>query len=519
MAPAIFLSVAAFLLNIVVSRIITKQREQIAALKAFGYGNREVGFHYLNLVMIIAIAGMVLGTLFGIWMARNLTELYQEFYKFPLLQMRINRPAILWALLLATAATLVGTYLAVRKAVMLPPAEAMRPESPPVFRPTIIERLLPTGLLPAELRMVIRNVQRKPFKSAAAMTGIAMSVAVLILGSFSLDSLDYLIDFQFRQAQRQDVTVGFVEPATASVMYEVSQLDGVLDSETVRSIAARIRCGHRSRRVGISGLQSEPRLFRLLDADEKVVQIPEHGIMLNSKLAETLHCQLGDFVTLEILEAARPIVDVQVSAIVNEFGGMNAYMNKSQLHQLLHESPVASGAFLRVDANAMEHVYHQLESRPGVASVTIKDAAIASFMDTIAENMLTMRTFNILFAVVIAIGVVYNTARISLSEQSRDLATMRVIGFTEREVATILLGEIGLFTLLALPLGCLLGYLLAWGMILGLATENYRIPLVVSGSTYAFACAIVITATFFSGMIVQRGLATLDLVSVLKTQE
>ena len=517
--PAIFLLVAAFLLNIVITRIITKQREQIAALKAFGYSNSEVGFHYLNLVMIISISGMVVGTLFGIWMAVNLTEMYQEFYKFPLLTTQINQAAVLWALLLTTAVALLATWLAVRKAVALPPAEAMRPEPPPTFRPTIIEKIIPTQWLPSALRMVIRNVQRKPFKSGASILGISMSIAVLIVGAFSLDSLDYLIDFQFRKAQRQDLTVGFVEPATSSVIYELSHLDGVQDSETMRAVASRIHFQHRFRRIGITGLEPDPDLFRLLDSKENVVKIPEHGIMLNSKLAEILGCEKGDLVTVEVLENERPTVELEVTAIVDEFGGTNAYMRKSQVHHMLHESAVASGAFLKVDANKLEDIYLELESRPGIGSVSIKNAAIKSFMETIAKNMLTMRAFNIMFAVVIAIGVVYNSARISLSEQSRDLATMRVIGFTRHEVSSVLLGEIGLFTMLAIPVGCCIGYALAWFLVAGLATENYRIPLVVNNSTFAFACAVVIAATFASGFIVRRRINHLDLVVALKTRE
>ena len=519
LAPAIFLSVAAFLLNIVISRIISQQREQIAALKAFGYTNYEVGFHYLNLVLVISFTGTIVGTLFGFWMAKNLTEMYQEFYKFPLLAFQINEAAVMWALLLTTLAAVLGTWLAVRKAIHLPPAEAMRPEPPPSYRPTIVERFMPSGALPAELRMIIRNIERKPFKSTVSVIGISIAVAVLILGSFSLDSLDYLIDFQFRKAQRQDLTVTFVEPATASVMYEVSNLDGVLDSETIRSVATRIRFQHRSRRIGIMGLEPDPQLFRLLDENEKPVNVPDHGIMLNTKLAELLGAQLGDLITVEVLEDKRPVVQIEVTALVNEFGGLNAYMNKKQLHRLLQESEVASGAFLKVDSNYIDEVYQELESRPGVGSVSIKDAAIESFQETIAENMLTMRSFNILFAVVIAIGVVYNSARISLSEQSRDLATMRVIGFTRKEVSTVLLGEITLFTLIAIPLGWLIGYGLAAVLILGLDTENYRIPLVVSQNTFAFASWIVIAATVFSGLVVQRRISQLDLVSVLKTRE
>ncbi len=518
-APAIFLSVAAFLLNIVISRIISQQREQIAALKAFGYTNYEVGFHYLNMVLIISLTGSLVGILFGFWMAKNLTEIYQQFYKFPRLSFQINEAAVLQALLLTTLAAVVGTWLAVRKAIRLPPAEAMRPEPPPNYRPTIVEKWLPDQWLPQEVRMIIRNVERKPFKAVVSVTGIAMAVAVLILGSFSLDALNYLIDFQFRKAQRQDLMVSFVEPATASVMHELRQLDGVVESETIRSVASRIRFEHRSRRVGIMGLEDQPRLFRLLDDSERPVAIPEHGIMLNSKLADLLGARLGDVVTVEILEDKRPVLQVEVTAIVKEFGGINAYMKKHRIHQLLRESDVASGAFLKVDANRIESVFEQLKTRPGVASVEIKNAAIESFLETIAENMLTMRTFNILFAVVIAAGVVYNSARISLSEQSRDLATLRVIGFTRKEVSTILLGELALFTVIAIPAGWLAGYLLAAAMITGLDTENYRIPLVISRNTYGFASLVVIAATFLSGLVVQRRINQLDLVAVLKTRE
>ncbi len=518
-APVIFMSVAAFLLNIVVTRIVARQREQIAALKAFGYSNFEVGGHYLDLVLAIATAGMALGTVGGIWMATNLIEMYQEFYKFPVLTLKINHFAVFAALLLTTTIAVLGTWFAVAKAIRLPPAEAMRPETPPTFRLTWIEKILPTRWLPAALPMVVRNVQRKPFKSTASVVGISMAVAVLIVGSFSLDSLDYLIDFQFRKSQRQDITVGFVEPVTSSVVYEVDSLDGVLASETMRSVGARIHFAHRFRRIGVTGLVDDPQLFRLIDAHERPVSVPAHGIMLNSMLVKILGCRKGDIVKLEVLEGKRPVLDLEVTAIVDEYGGINAYISKEGLHRALNESAVASGAFLKVDANRLSALYRELELRPGVSTVSIKDAAIVSFKETIAENMMTMRSFNILFAVVIAIGVVYNSARISLSEQSRDLATMRVIGFTRGEVSAVLLGEIALFTCLALPLGCLSGYGLAWAMIQGLATENFRIPLIVDPSTFLFASLVVVGATVASGWIVQRRIGNLDLIAALKTRE
>ncbi len=519
MAPAIFLSVAAFLLNIVVSRMISQQREQIAALKAFGYSKIEVGLHYLNFVLIISLLGTMAVTALGFWMATGVTEMYQKFYKFPVLEFRIDWLAIGSVFLITTLAALIGTWVSVREAIRMPPAEAMRPLAPSSYRRTLLERMLPAELLSAELRMVIRNVARRPFKSWLSILGIGMAVAVMIIGSFSLDAVNYMMDFQFRKAQRQDLTVTFTEPATESVMHELKSLNGVLSSETMRSVAARIHFQNRWRRVGIMGIEPHPQLFRLLDTNERAVPVPEHGIMLNTKLAELLGAHLGDLLTVEVLEGLRPTLTIEVTAITEEYAGVNAYMNKQQLHAHLKESNVSSGAFLRADSNMIEPLFLDLESRPGVASVAIKSAVIDSFDATVAENILVMRSFIIMFATVIAIGVVYNSARIALSERSRDLATMRVMGFSQSEVSMVLLGEIALFTIAAIPLGWLIGYVLAAYMVSGLDTENYRIPLVISWNTILMASLVVIVATVLSSLIVLRRVKHLDLVGVLKTRE
>ncbi|MCM2374977.1 ABC transporter permease [Aporhodopirellula aestuarii] len=519
LAPAIFLGVAAFLLNIAISRIITQQREQIAALKAFGYSNFEIGAHYFNLVLVITMIGTVVGILVGFVLGDSMVGAYAAFYKFPSLDFTPDWFAVAIAFLMTTVASVVGTFFAVRSAVLLPPAEAMRPEPPPSYQPSLIERLLPRKTLSPEVRMVVRNITRRPVKASFSVLGISMAVAVMILGNFSLDAMNYMMYFQFRLAQRQDLSVTFVEPATESVMYEVQNLDGVLASETIRSVPTRIRFQNRSRRVGVMGVEPDAKLFRLLDADENPVRVPDFGIMLNTKLAKLLGVRIGDLVIVEVLEDKRPTLTMKVAALVEEYSGINAYMNKNRLHEALLESKVASGAFLKVDPNRIDTVFAELERRPGVGSVSIKDAAMKSFEKTVAENLMVMRSFIIVFAGVIAIGVVYNTARISLSERSRDLATMRVVGFTNGEVSIVLLGEIAAFTIAAIPLGWLIGYVLAGAVTAGLDTDNYRIPLVIARGTFVLASLVVIAATVMSAWVVQRRVTELDLIGVLKTRE
>ncbi|MEQ8787808.1 MAG: FtsX-like permease family protein [Pirellulaceae bacterium] len=518
-APAIFLSVATFLLNMVVSRVISLQREQIAALKAFGYRRWEVGLHYLKLVAAITLIGVALGVVAGSLLGRNLTEMYTTFYRFPLFSFHLDAGVAVLAVVVSVGAALLGTMTAVRRAVRLPPAEAMRPEPPAQYRPTFIERSGLGGFMPQTARMILRQLERSPLKSSLSSLGMALSVAVLILGSFSLDSIEYIMEFQFNLSQRYDLSLAFVEAAPGRVLHDVEHLPGVIDCEPFRSTPCRFRHGHHERRVAIMGLAPDSRLFRLLDREERQVEVPPEGLMLSEKLAELLHVTVGDLITVEVLEGQRPVRDVRVTALVAEFGGTNAYMNIDALRRLLREGDTASGVFLTVDADKLEALHGQIKESPRVAGVTVKTAALQSFRDTIAENLLRMRLFNIMFAGVIAFGVVYNSARISLSERSRELATLRVIGFTRGEISAILLGELAVLTVAAVPLGLVLGYLFGWLVTLGLDTEVYRIPLVINASTYAFAATVVMVAAFVSGLIVRERLDHLDLVAVLKSKE
>lgn len=518
-APLIFLGVAAYMLNVVVSRLIGTQREQIAALRAFGYRKWQVALHYLKLVLVIALLGVILGTFFGTVLGKNLTGMYARFYRFPVFAFYFDWASVAGGVLLSCTAAVLGTLASLRRAIKLPPAEAMRPEPPASFRPTIVERLGLGRLVPQITRMILRNMERRPLKTALSSLGIAMAVAVVILGSYTLDAVTYIMDFQFRIAQRQDVNVAFAQPLEPGAIHEVNRLQGVMKSEPFRAVPVRFESKHYKRRVGILGLQSQADLFRLLDVDENQVDVPDKGLLLSDKLAELLNVGVGDFVTVNVLEGDRPRRRVPVTALITEYNGTNAYMSQPALNRMMGEDLTISGAFLKVDQNKMEPLYQQLKQTPGVASVTIKSAAIKSFETTVAENILTMRFFNILFATVIAFGVVYNSARISLSEQSRELATMRVMGFTRGEASAVLLGELAILTSIAIPLGWLIGYGFAWIASLGLDTELYRIPLIINRSTFAFASIVVAVGAVISGLIVRRRIDRLNLVSVLKTKE
>jgi len=349
--------------------------------------------------------------------------------------------------------------------------------------------------------------------------GVALAVAVLILGSFSVDALDYILDVQFHFAQRQDVNVSFVEPRSRRALYELARLPGVIRCEALRTVPVRLRHENHARRLALVGLEHDASLQRLINDHVEPVMIPSQGLVLASKLAELLDVRPGDLVRVEVLEGTRPVRQVPVTALVSEFIGAGAYMDVRALNHLLREGPTISGGVMSTDAHLTEQLYNTLKHTPGVASVTVRKAAIRGFQETLAENMLRMRAFNIMFATIIAFGVVYNNARIALAERSRELASLRVMGFTRGEISAILLGELAVLVLVALPLGLALGFGFAAFASLMLDTDLYRIPLVVEPRTYAFAVVVVLVSAVLSGLVVRRKLDHLDLVAVLKSRE
>jgi len=516
--PGIFLGVSAFLLNIVLSRLIAVQREQIAALKALGYTNREIAAHYVSWAIAISLTGTVLGVLGGIWLGSSMTTLYNDFFRFPTLRYMLAPAIVIEGAAISLCAGALGAASAVRRAVRLPPAEAMRPEPPARHYLTWLDRVVPRRLAPPAVKMILRNLQRQPVRAGLSALGVAFAVAILIVGMFSLDAIEVLLDVQFNVAQRQDYTLAFIEPRSTRALQELAHLPGVFAVEPVRAVPARIRAGHLARQTAITGLMNGARLQRVIDSSLRPVPLPGDGLVLSRKLAEILRLRAGDTVQVEFLEGARPIRDIVVAALVDEYMGTSAYMEIAALQRFMQEGPRVSGATLLVDRGDPNELYRRMKATPAIAGVSSKRAAIDNFRDTIAQNMNVMIFFNVLFSSVIAFGVVYNAARISLSERSRELASLRVLGFTRAEISLILLGELAAILLIAVPAGLLLGYALAALVVLAFDTELYRFPLVVSVRTFAFAAVTTIAAALISGLVVRRLLDRLDLVAVLKTR-
>jgi len=517
--PVIFLGVAAFLLNVVITRMISTEREQIAVLKAFGYSNTAIGWHYLQLVLIITALGVLAGIFSGRWLGQGLSNMYMEFFYFPYLDYRVESSQLALAFLISVIAAIVGTLHAVYRAAQLPPAEAMRPEPPADYRESLLERSGIKRFLSQPSRMIIRHISRKPRKSLLTILGIAMAGAIMMVGSFWVDSIDYMLHVQYKLAQREDLTVMFTEPASRRAAYEISRLNGIAHTETFRTATVRIHFGHHQQRTVLQGFESNLQLHRVLDEHLKPVDLPKAGLVLSDYLAGLLGARIGDRVMVEVLSGRRQTLEVEVVATVKEMLGIPAYMHLDAMNRLLGEGDAINGVFLSVDKHLISQVYRELQKRPKVAGITISETALQSAYDTLGDTILIFTFIHTILASGIAFGVVYNSMRIAYSERSRELASLRVLGYSHAEVSYILLGEIALLTILAIPAGFVIGQGMCSVLATQMDSELYRIPMVIETSSYALSAAVVLVSAIISGLIIWNKLDKLDLVAVLKTRE
>jgi putative ABC transport system permease protein len=517
--PLVFLSVAAFMTNAVMSRQITLQREQIAMLKACGFSNRQIGWHYSKFALAVVVAGTVFGAIGGIALGHRLVDMYHLFFRFPELNFLLAKNVLVLAVAVSALAAFAGVWGAVRTAVQLPPAEAMRPEPPANFRPALAERIGLGSLLSVSLRMASRNIERRPARAILTTAALALATGILVVPSALRDGINYVLDYQWDLIQRQTASVSLIEPGSTRALADFRHLPGVILAEPVRSAPVELRSANHRRRLGLTGLKADAELSRIIGESGTRITLPPEGIVLSAKLADVLGVKRGDAVNVRVLDGRRPEFVQTVAGLSEDFAGTAAFIEIGQLNRLLGEGDRMSGAYLLVGASHWNDFLKALKETPQTSSVVIKAGIRESFRTTTAASIGLVQKIYMGFAIVVAFGIVYNSARISLSERQRELATLRVVGFTRREVGGVLISELVILTLFALPLGLVVGSGFATAVIHTVNTEFVRLPVILGTSNYAFAVLVVSGASLISAVFASRRLDRLDLVSVLKARD
>lgn len=517
--PPIFLLVSAFLVNLTLTRLVALEREQVGLLKALGFSNWAVAAHYCKFVVVIVIAGIAIGSVAGTLLGTFLTRLFGDFFRFPFLLFEKTPDLYVLAGLLSMLAALLGAMRALKQVLTLAPAVAMQPPAPPVFRHVGPRFSRADRWLSQRVMMMVRNLVHHPVRAIFTLLGLSLSTAILIVSLFTRGTMEELIDVTYFLADRQDATLSFPEKKAVSALYDVARLPGVMAAEPYREVPVRIRKGSIERRIVVSGRPRDAHLRQIIDVDLRRVELPEGGLAISALLADILDAKVGDDVEIDLLEGQRRTLTVPVSALVEDYFGIRGMMDNTSLSRLMREAPSINSVNISVDGGRLDDLYAQVKELPSVSGMALQRASLENFRTNVAILITTMAGIYTTLAAIIAFGVVYNSARISLSERARELASLRVLGFMPGEVLRILLLELGLLTILAQPPGWLMGYGLAWIMRTNLAGEIMRVRLVVDPSTYAIATGVVLIAALFSALVVGRRVYGLDLVAVLKSRD
>ncbi len=517
--PPMFFAIAAFLVAMVMGRIVALERSEIGLLKALGYSDVEICLHYLMLAGLIAIFGILIGWVVGTWLARGMSVMYVEFFDFPFLIFQVSSWVYGFSGGLAIATTTFGAARAALNAARLSPAVAMQPPAPPRFRRTWIDVAMARARFTQPTVMILRSLMRWPVRSALTALGLSLAVAAVMASSFMGGALDEIIDQAFVQSNRQDAMLVFAKETPVSVIEDVARLPGVLQVEGQQFHAAVLRNAQFQKRVSVEARLPGADLSRVVSQDGGVLEPAPGGILLSELLASQLHLQVGDMVEVEFLTGKRGTYQMRVTGLVTQYFGLGAYVDLTYLNQLFGQSPLVSVANITLDEAQLGDLHIALKDIPNLAATNMLTQARRSFEQTISRNVSIMTTIYISIAVLITVGVAYNGARIQMSERSRELASLRILGFTRWHVSYILIGETMLLALLAQPVGWWIGRLLATAMMRAFSSDLYRLPLVLEPATYAKASLVVLFAALGSVLIVRRRLDNLDLVSVMKTRE
>jgi putative ABC transport system permease protein len=519
--PTIFLIVAVLVLNVLMSRMVAQQRTIIGTLKALGYTSGSITAHYIGYGIFVGLIGGLGGVAFGYWAQDELVKLYRQFFALPDIQPHFYLHVLLLGMTISIVSAAIGTLLGARRAARLEPAVAMRPPPPEKGGKVLPERI--EGFwrpLPFRWKMIVRAIFRNPFRSSVNMLASLVATALIFAALSMTDSLDYLMNYEFKKVAHQDISISLRDPEGITAPREVSLLPTVTETEPQLVVPCDLQNGPYQKRIGVMGLVHGNHLYTPLDKQGNPIAIPGLGLILSKKLAEILNLAPGDTVRLRSLIGLREEVVAPIVGTVETFLGLSAYANIRYLSKLIGEEWAANVILCDTfQGKAVHSFLDPLKARPTVIGVKERTRALIQLNETFGKTMGTMMFIMVLFAGLVAFGSVFNTALVSLSERQREVGTLRVLGYSPTQITGIFSGESLMLNGAGILMGLAFGILLAHGLSLAYSTELYRFPAVIY--PWRLAMCAVIMGIFVSAaqLIIHRLICKLKWLEVVKIME
>lgn len=522
MLSSIFLLVAALVLNVLLSRMAEQQRTVVGTLKAIGYTNRQILRHFFGFGIVVGAMAGLAGWPGGYWLSHAMTNMYRPIFDFPRLDNQLYPSLMAQGMVMSLVFAVLGTLRGVRAVQRLKPAEAMRPRPPQTGRSVILERWRWFWhRLGFQTQMVLRGLFRTRVRTLVGIFAAAMGAAIMVAAFYYRDAFVYLIQFQYEEIDRSDYTLVFRDERGDGALAEVRDLPGVNRAEPLLTVAGTLHHGRHRKKSAITGVKPDAQLTVPRDANAERVRVPRTGLLLTRQLAEILHAQPGDRLTLIPNRGLRRPVDVPVVRVVDSYLGLGAYADIDYLDHVVGEASALNQIQLSVDRGLRTRraLYRELKRLPTLQAVVATRQAKENVEDEMLKMMTTMAYFLIAIAAVIYSGSILNAALISISERQREIATLRVLGYGPRAIGGIFLRESLIVNVVGALLGLPLGYFISLASAAGFDSELFRMPRVIQPISLVVTVVLAIVMCLASHFIVQTVINKMDWREAIKVKE
>lgn len=520
--PTMFFLVAILILNVMVTRLIAQQRNLIGTLKALGYGNFAIFRHYLAFAFMIGAIGGALGILFGYALEMLLLAGYRMYFAIPNMHISPHFVVFINGLILSIISALIGALISVRKTVKLAPTEAMRPPRPKKGHKIIFEKVFPKTWRKFSFRkkLVFRSILRNKVRSTVTVVASILATALVFSAFEFVDAMYYMLDFSFDTVQHQSYTIAFRDPLGKDIIRTVETIPQVKYLESQLTVPAKLQFGPHQLDMNIIGLPKNNKLYTPVDKNGQKIKVPQTGLVINEALAKKLHVKSGDSIMVRPLLGERKTIRVKIAKIIKTYLGTQAYMNQHLLSRLLGNSYLVNSLLITLHNGANSQQFmHAVHKFGSVINIESRIATKKNLVDKFDKSMIFTATIIILFAGVIAMGAILNTALISLSERERDVAGLRLLGFSAPQTAKIFFDESMILNCIGIFLGVCLGIYFAYYISIAFSTDLFRMPIVINTKQIVKTCLIMLIFVLTAQTIVYLVIRRLKWFSVLNTNE
>ncbi len=517
--PSLFLIISAVILYIVLRRVIEQERTQVGTLKAFGYSNREVLFHYLQFGFITGFLGGTIGSLLGIPLSSSMLTMYTQFFNFPHINATFSSAYIVGGTLLATLTGVFAAFMAVKSLLKLSPADAMRPASPNIVNSFSLDgNFFVKTFLNSTGRMSLRYIFRNKMRSIFILLSITISFGIMsFIFSYNI-MMDQIIFDQLTKVQIYDLKVGLKNAVPYNVAIKaLSEVRGIDDIDALLEVPVTMKYKNIAINGLITSISEDSSLYKIIDDHYKQYLPPKDGIILNKNIAKKLGIEKNS-----VIEISTPMfknkIEIRVADVISQNFGSGCYIDSDAFCKIFGIEKTANSIIVKGDSDITASVKQLTLDAKNVSLVEDKSSSLKMIQDLMASYNFMIYMMGII-AVLVSFAIIYNISSVSLSERKRELATMRVLGLTATETMEVVSFEHWLLCFIGIIIGIPFSNFLKISMAQSLNSDMYSFPTVTPLNAYIFAAISCGISVFLSNNTSFKKIKTFDLVDVLKERE